>query len=199
MSRATIRATFMAAILVITTVQASPLYADSNSKLGSKKVTSSPSTSTSKGTWIQPSSKKTPIIVQVGRSLPMKFSLIASTGPLLTTDMVSLSLSALSSCNAGATPQANSVTVLVVPKPYVSTSPSPSTTVSPSAFASPSGTTSQTEESAENEKGTLRAEKGSFTFNWKVPKNLTAGCYRLTAEKGDAVVTSPIVRVKSGR
>lgn len=202
MNQGSIKAVLMITLVCITAGQANPAFSDS--KANSKKNSTSTPT-TSKSVWVQPSIKeKSPFLVQAGRAVPIKFTLVSELGPLLTTDMVEVKLIALSSCTLGVATSSNSALVLVKPTPLVSPSTTSSPVASSSASASPTPTTSSSpmassREATENERNVLQVEKGTFSYVWKVAKNQLAGCYRLVAGKGELVVMSPIFRVKSGK
>lgn len=167
--------------------------------------------------WILPNSKsKSPTLVQQGRTLPIKFTLVESGSLLRDSNMVSLSYVKLNSCDAGAQPIQGTSVVIVSGTPVTSTSVSPSASPSatasssmsatPSASASPSGLASPSVSSSpsssdDEKKVVLKNDKGTFQFSWKVPKSLPSGCYKLIAQKGTSSTTvqSPVIRVKAGR
>jgi hypothetical protein len=167
--------------------------ASAEKKSGNNKKTGSTPAATA-GTWVLPSTKaKSPIIVQAGRSVPIKFKLSDATGQVTSTDMVQVTLNALNSCEVGAAIKGTSVDIFpATPLPLVSPTPS----VSPTASASPSSTSS-TSENEESKKNELKVEKGTFSYVWKIAKNQAVGCYQLVAKKGSAIATSPLLKIKS--
>jgi hypothetical protein len=200
MNQARMKAVLMFTLVCISLGQANPAFSDS--KGNSKKISTS-TPATPKSVWVQPSIKeKNPYLVQAGRAVPIKFTLVSESGPLLTTDMVEVKLIALSSCSSSVTTNSTSTLVLAKPTPMVSPSTTPTPVASSSAGATPitgSSPLTSPREATENERNLLLVEKGTFSFTWKVAKNQLAGCYRLVAAKGELVVMSPILKVKSGK
>lgn len=163
--------------------------ASAERKSGNDKKTSSTPTATT-GSWVLPSTKaKSPIVVQAGRAVPIKFKLADATGQITSTDLVQVSLNALNSCEVGAPLKGKSIDIV---------SPTPLPSVSPTTSASPSSTTtasaSEIEETIKNE---LKVDRGMFSYVWKIAKNQDAGCYQLVARKGSAIASSPLFKIKS--
>ena len=188
------RLTKSAAILLALSFSlTSTSFASAEKKSGNNKKTGSTPAATT-GSWVLPSTKaKSPIIVQAGRSVPIKFKLADATGQITSTDMVQVSLNAMNSCEIGAAIKGTPVDIFPA-TPLPSISPTPS--VSPTASASPSSTSSASE-SEESKKNELKVEKGTFSFVWKIAKNQAAGCYQLVAKKGSAIASSPLLKIKS--
>lgn len=169
-----------AVILVMFISMASTSIASAEKKSGNRKT--SPTPSAAAGSWVLPSAKsKSPLIVQAGRSFPIKFKLADSTGQITSPDLVQVSLNALSSCEVGATLKGTPVDIVpATPIPTVSPSPSPSTS-----------------ESKEPDKTGLKVEKGTFSYVWKIAKEQSSGCYQLVAKRGNAIASSPIFKIKT--
>lgn len=182
------RLTKSAAILLALSFSlTSTSFASAEKKSGNNKKTGSTPAATT-GSWVLPSTKaKSPIIVQAGRSVPIKFKLADATGQITSTDMVQVSLNAMNSCEIGAA-------IKGTPVDIVPATPLPS--VSPTPSASPSATSSASE-SEESKKNELKVDKGTFSYVWKIPKNQGAGCYQLVAKKGSAIASSPLLKIKS--
>jgi hypothetical protein len=199
-------------ILLTSIPVATPAIADSNN---SNKNSSKSQATTLMNEWILPASKKSPIIVQAGRTLPIKFKLVENGAALQSTNLVTLSYVKLNGCQTNSIPELNvSPIVVIAPttvSPAVTSSPTTSPTSSPTATASPAATASSSPTSSPTtvaspspseveKRSVLQIEKGTFVFNWKVPKTLNDGCYRLSAQKGTSLsIQSPVLRVKSGR
>lgn len=186
------RLTKSAAILLALSFSlTSTSMASAEKKSGNNKKTGSTPAATT-GSWVLPSTKaKSPIIVQAGRSVPIKFKLADATGQITSTDMVQVSLNAMNSCEIGAAIKGTPVDIVpATPLPSVSPTPSASPSASPSA-------TSSASESEESKKNELKVDKGTFSYVWKIPKNQGAGCYQLVAKKGSAIASSPLLKIKS--
>ena len=171
--------------LVVGFIAISVLIASTTMAAANPKSTKSKAPSTSgasaapspSSSWVLPSQKnKNPVVVQAGRSLPLKFEIVQSGTKLLSTDMVQITTTKLENCNSST--KIGAPIVIVSAKPTAS--PSASSTVSPTP-----------KESAE-----LKNDNGTFSYVWKVPKDFKSGCYQLTATKGDATLSSPVINVK---
>lgn len=165
--------------LVLSLSSSTTAIAAGNPKATKSKGPTSTSTSpspTPTSNWILPAGKnKNLVVVQAGRSLPLRFELVQSGAKVTSTEMVQISTVKLTTCDPNSAK--SSPTIIV--------SPRPAPTVSSSASASPSV----------KESNELRNEKGTFSYIWKVPKNFS-GCYQLQASRGDLVLVSPIISVK---
>lgn len=145
-------------------------YADNSKKPESKKQVG-----VSK--WISPNEKAKKItVVQAGRSLPIRFTLIVGGQTLTSTEAVKVNLEEKTNCTIGE----NSASSRILVNPEI-------------AIASPSASSNNDEESNRN----LTVENGVFKYNWKVEKSLKAGCYVLTAEKGALKISSPLIRIRT--
>jgi cell division septation protein DedD len=188
-------------------------FADSKSNQGKNKQTPSNSVVSA---WVLPAANsKNLTIVQAGRTLPTKFRLAVSGVVISSTDLVQVALIGLNSCNVGAQAQ-GSATVLVPAISNPTTSPTASPTTSPTASPTTSPTASPTtspsasptssptvspsaSQSVPKTSVALSISNGIISFNWKVPKNLSSGCYQLVASKSGSNVVSPILRIKGAK
>lgn len=173
------RILFIACALVIGSANLSaPIWAAGDGKT-TKAKSSSPAASAApllSSAWILPTQKnKSPILVQAGRSLPLKFELVENNSKLQSTDLVQVSVKLLNSCSMGATPTGT---------PLVLVSPAPVPTVSNSISSS------------SKDSKNLRVENSTFEYVWKVPKNQSSGCYQIEAKKGMVTVASPTIKVQ---
>lgn len=171
-------------LLILSLLGTSPTLAESKGNSGKGNKGSTTSTTS---TWVLPSSKsKGPILVQAGRSVPLKFKLIDTTGVINSLEMVGITLNQLDSCNPTAAIKGSPI-ALVNPTPVVSASPQ--TSISPSPSNSPDGEGSE-------KSNQLRIENGVFFFTWKISKSLSGDCYQVVASKGSLVVKSPLFKVR---
>lgn len=155
-----------------------PVWGAGNGRTTKTKTSSVDSSATPSPTsaWVLPTQKnKNPILIQAGRSLPIKFELVVNGAKLQSADNVQLSVKTLNSCSIGAAPAGN---------PSVIVSPVPVPTVSVTASSS-------SEDSRD-----LRVQNSTFIYVWKVPKNQASGCYQLEAKKVGVTVVSPIIKVQ---
>lgn len=204
-------APLMVTSLLVSIPLASSAIADSKN---GKKDSNKGQTTILANEWILPASKKSPILVQAGRTLPIKFKLVENGAALQSTNLVTLSYVKLNGCQTNSIPEPNFSPIVIAPttvSPAVTSSPTTSPTSSPTATASPAATASSSPTSSPTtasspspseveKRSVLQFEKGAFVFNWKVPKNLNDGCYRLIAQKGTSPsFQSPVLRVKLGR
>jgi len=199
------RSTAASAIAICLLMSSSGAYADSKKNSSKNKQTPSNSIVSS---WVLPATNsKSLTVVQAGRTLPTKFRLAVSGVVVSSTEMVQVTLIGLNSCNVGAQAQ-GSATVLV---PAIS-NPTTSPTASPTSSATTSPTTSPTasptssptvspsaSQSVPKTSVALSISNGIISFNWKVPKNQSSGCYQLAASKSGSNVVSPILRIKGAK